>query len=229
MSSSEPPVRPEPLLGASTALEAHLLAMEERLRELSANDEQGTRATLLLEMARVLVRLGRGEEAWERLRPAFDTFLASQAWERMVETCEVLYGAEQPGSLSALGQGVWLAVSFPINPELTLRLLQHIVEDTPDDSDGAAVAAATAAYIADLRGKGTQREALSFFANRMLGQVAQRHGKVDSAQDFHEWVRRLELDDPDKFLVRLRNVIDVLVQDDWWIDRRALYEKLPVN
>ena len=39
----------------------------------------------------------------------------------------------------------------------------------------------------------------------------------------------LELGDPEKFLVRLRNVVDVLVQDDWWFDREELQRNLPVN
>jgi hypothetical protein len=42
-------------------------------------------------------------------------------------------------------------------------------------------------------------------------------------------VRRLELDEPDKFLVRLRNVVDVLVQDDWWIDRDAIQSRLTTD
>ena len=42
-------------------------------------------------------------------------------------------------------------------------------------------------------------------------------------------MERLELKDPDKFLVRLRNVVEVLVQDDWWFDREALQAKLPIN
>ena len=229
MSQTESPDRLGASLSASTVLEARLLAMEERLRELPRGDDEVARATLLVEIGRALVELGRGAEAWRRARPAFDIFQAAEDWEQMVNACEILYGAEQPGSLSALGQGVWLAVTFPVNPALTIRLLQHLVDDTPDDSDGAAVAAATAAYIADLRGEDTQREDLLFFANRMLGQVAQRHGKVESKGEFDRWARRLELDEPDKFLVRLRNVVDVLVQDDWWLDREALYAKLPVN
>ena len=40
-------------------------------------------------------------------------------------------------------------------------------------------------------------------------------------------MERLELNDPDKFLVRLRNVVDVLVQDQWWIDREAIQAELP--
>ena len=38
---------------------------------------------------------------------------------------------------------------------------------------------------------------------------------------------RMELDDPDKFLIRLRNVIDVLVQDEWWFDRDAVRDSIP--
>ena len=42
-------------------------------------------------------------------------------------------------------------------------------------------------------------------------------------------VERMELNDPDKFLVRLRNVVDVLVQDQWWFDREALQAQIPGN
>jgi hypothetical protein len=37
------------------------------------------------------------------------------------------------------------------------------------------------------------------------------------------------LSDPAAFLPRLRNVVDVLVQEDWWFDRAALQAALPVD
>ena len=52
---------------------------------------------------------------------------------------------------------------------------------------------------------------------------------LEKQDEFEAWVSRLELDQPEKFLVRLRNVVDVLVQDDWWIDREAVHAELPVN
>ena len=48
------------------------------------------------------------------------------------------------------------------------------------------------------------------------------HGGIGDQASFETWVQRLELDDPDRFLPRLRNVVDVLVQDHWWFDRDAL-------
>jgi len=211
------------------ALESQLVALEDRLRELSAGGAAHECALVQLEMGRTLVALERNEQCWEVARPAFDVFAETRDWEHAVDTCEVLFRADQPGSLSALGQGIWLGVTFPIDPELTLEMLHHVVDDTPDDSDGAAVAAAAGMYVVDLRAEGKQRDNLRFFAQQIMGNVARRHSKVESQEQFDLWFKRLELDDPAKFLVRLRNVVDVLVQDDWWFDRDAVQRDLPVN
>jgi hypothetical protein len=217
-------------LGQLAQLEGRLVELREQLTRLPESAGEHDRALLQLEIARALQTLGRGAEAWPVGRLAFDAFAAAEEWERAADACDVLYQADQGGSLAALGQGIWLGVTFPIDPEISVHLLSHVVDDTPDDADGAAVAAATAAFLADLRAPaGPDRDRLTFFANQLLGRVARRHGKVTDQDDFERWVRRLELDEPDKFLVRLRNVVDVLVQDDWWIDRDAIHSRLTVD
>lgn len=214
-------------LGQFAQLEGRLVELREQLAGLPESAGERERAGLQLEIARALQVLGRGAEAWPVGRLAFDAFAAAADWERAADACDVLYQAEQAGSLAALGQGIWVGVTFPIDPEISVHLLSHVVDDTPDDADGAAVAAATAAFLADLRApEGPDRDRLLFFANQLLGRVARRHGQVADQDAFDQWVRRLELDEPDKFLVRLRNVVDVLVQDDWWIDRDAIQSQL---
>ncbi len=218
------------LAAEQAALESHLEALRERLDDLTRT--KATAADLAdarLQMARALVGLERGAEAWPLGREVLDVFIAHEDFESAADACDVLFQADQPQSLAALGQGIWLAVTYPMDPDLSVELLTHIVEETPDDADGAAVAATTALFLADLRAEGTQRENLMFFANQILGQVARRHGGVDSQEAFDYWMEKLELNQPEKFLVRLRNVVDVLVQDDWWFDREALRERLPVN
>jgi hypothetical protein len=138
-----------------------------------------------------------------------------------------LYQAEKPESIKALAHGIWLGVTFPIDPELSVAMLQHLVDETPDTSDGAAVAAVTANYIADLRGDGPDRESLLFFTNQMLGQVARRHSQVEEQEIFDFWVERMELDDPGKFLPRLAKVLDVIVEGNWWFDRDQLRSQIP--
>ena len=221
----------ESLVGRSieaTALESHLEVLTEHLQRLEQSNAPSHRlADLRLQMARTLVSLERGEDAWPLGRAAFDDFIAWDEFELAADACDVLFQANLPDSIAALGQGIWLAVTCPIDPELTVELLSHVIDETPSDADGAAVAATTALFLADVRAQGRQREDLMFFATQLLATVARRHSGIESSEQLDHWMERLELKEPEKFLVRLRNVVDVLVQDDWWFDREALQDRLP--
>jgi hypothetical protein len=219
----------EEAVASVAATESRLHALQERLQELGSDADPTQRADLAKEIAGLLIALDRGDEAWISARPTIDVYINTRQWEKAVEACDLLYRADQQGSISALGQGVWLAVTFPVDPELTVAMLQHIVDETPDDADGATVAAATAVYVVDLRAEEKQHNDLHFFAMQLLGGVARRHANVSTQDEFDSWMVRLELTDPTRFLVRMRNVIDVMVQDDWWFDRGNIQATLPVN
>jgi hypothetical protein len=212
----------------STGMLKRLVAdLRGQLAALSPGAATLRRADLLLQLGRALVRLEQGPEAWAAAREAFDLYLAEQAWEGAAQACDILFLSDQPQSLAALGMGIWLAVTYPVDPELSVALLQRVVEETPPDADGAAVAAITAVYVVDLRAREPQREHLLLYANQVLATVARRHSGVDGQQAFNRWIEDMELNDPALFLPRLRNVVDVLVQDDWWFDRDALQAALP--
>jgi hypothetical protein len=210
-------------------LERLVAGLRSELAALSPAAETLRRADLQLQLGRALVRLEKRPEAWAAAREAFDLYLAERAWEGAAQACDILFLAEQPQSLAALGQGIWLAVTYPVDPELSVALLHHVVEETPPDSDGAAVAAVTAYYLVDLRARDPQREHLLLYANQVLATVARRHSGVEAQQEFSRWIEDMELSDPALFLPRLRNVVDVLVQDDWWFDREALQAALPAD
>ena len=147
----------EDTIVSTVAMEQRLQAVQDKLRELPADSDPRERANLQLQVAGTLVDLDRATEAWEIARATFDELLELEDWEHAVLACDILFQADQEGSLAALGQGLWMAVTYPIDPELTVAMLEHVVEETPDDSDGAAVAAATACYITDLRAEGRKR------------------------------------------------------------------------
>lgn len=215
-------------LGELAEVEGHLAELRQQFATLPEDADELEKSELALEIARALQLLSKGEEAWPLARQTVDSFIEAQAWEQAADACNILYQTSEPGFLSALGQGVWLGVTYPIDPELSIELLSHVVDDTPDDSDGAAVAAAAASFIADVRTQeGPERERMLFFTQQLLGKVARRHSDVENEQQFKYWMEKLELDQPDKFLVRLRNIVDVLVQEDWWFDREALQSRLP--
>jgi len=213
---------------ASELLEQKLVDIDSQLAQLSETDTL-KRAELLLDYGSTSLELKKEFQAWQVGQQAFQLFAAAENWEGAVQACNIMYGAEQPDSLVALGNGVWLAVTFPIDPELSVVMLEHIVDETPNDSDGGAVAAAAAHYLADLRAEREVHENLLFFTNQLMAKVARRHSNIENQTDFQAWVKKLELDSPNDFLGRLAQVLNVMVQDDWWVDRDALRAKLPTT
>jgi len=217
----------EDAIDSTEALEARLKAVRERIIAQSQSSDLISLAKLRLDEGELLNALERGNEAWEIVRPIVDLFTQSAEWELAAEACDVLSQSEHRDAMVALANGIWLAVTFPVDPQVSVSLLQYVIDDTPDDSDGAAVAAAVAKYIIDTRASDDTHNDLSFFTTQMMGDVARRHSQIETQEQFDLWTKKLELDDPAKFLVRLRNVLDVLAQDDWWIDRDALRNALP--
>ncbi|MDH5573535.1 MAG: hypothetical protein OEY89_17355 [Gammaproteobacteria bacterium] len=197
------------------------------LNDLPVNTTPYDKARILLDLAETETVLENKTSAWNHAREAFDIFLAGDHWQDAVETCNVLYQTDQPASISALGQGVWLAVTFPVLPDTSIAMLNNIVEETPADSDGAAVAAVTACYLTDLRADDDKHESLSFLARNILGQVAKRHSQIENQAQLNIWMDKLHLRDPQEFLPALSTVINVMVGDTWWFDRDKLREKLP--
>ncbi len=210
-------------------LTEQLNGKQQQLAALPADATAMERAMLQLDISELLLALDRKEEAWNEARACFDTFIENEQWQQAVEACNVMYQTEQPASIVALGHGVWLAVTYPISAETTVAMLNHIVDETPASSDGAAVAAMTGYYIADIRSSDEEHESNTFLAKTILGNVAKRHSNVKTQKEMDEWLLRLELKDPDIFLPRLSLVVNSIVEDNWWFDRDELRARLPVN
>ncbi len=217
----------EDAVPSKQSLEVQLDRLTRELDALSADAPLEQRLKLILDSSYLLLDLERKYEAWEKGRQALDLALPKELWTQAVEAYDVLYQADQKDSIKALAHGIWLGVTFPIDPELSVAMLQHLVDETPDNSDGAAVAAATAAYVVDMRAEGQQREDLRFFTGQLLAQVARRHSQVEDQEIFDFWVERMELRDPSKFLPRLAKVLDIITDHDWWYDRDELRALIP--
>lgn len=203
--------------------------LAEKLQALDASPKSDPlpRARLQLDVAEILNTLGRKKEAWDIAREAFFTTMQQGSWPDAVEACDVLYQTTQPDSIAALGMGIWLAITFPVEPELTLAMLMHVVDETPNNSDGAAVAAMTGRYVVDLRADDDQHESLGFLVDNLIAMVAKRHSNVQDQNAMDRWLDKLALRDPQVFLPRMATVIDALVGDKWWFDRTELRSKLP--
>ncbi len=206
-----------------------LAGARKRLKSIPDDGNPVDRARALLDVAEPLLGLGQGADAWMHAREAFSVFVDYEHWQDAVEAADILYQCEQPDSIVALGQGIWLAVTYPVKAQSTVTLLNYVIDETPDDSDGAAVAAMAAHYIADLRAEGEEKTSLSFLTTQMIARVAKRHRGIEDQETLNVWIEMLQLNDVPELFKRLAVVVDALVGDKWWFDREALRAKLPVH
>jgi hypothetical protein len=197
------------------------------LLEACAGTDTLEEARLQLDIGEILILLERAAPAWTLARMAFDIALKNESWQDAVEACNVLYQTGEEGALAALGMGVWLAVTFPVAPELTYAMLDHVITETPENSDDAAFSAMTVRYVIDLRAEEGEHENWGLLANDLIARVAARHSQVQNQQALDAWMDKLGLRDPRVFLPGLSEVVNALVADSWWFDRDALRDTLP--
>ncbi|MGD8784614.1 MAG: hypothetical protein PVG75_09250 [Thioalkalispiraceae bacterium] len=209
--------------------EALLKSHQQTLDNLPAEASELDRQTILLDIASDHLALDQKQEAWQEAKSCFAVFLKHAEWQKAVEACDVMYQCDLDDSIIALANGIWLSVTFPVNPTTTIAMLQHIIDETPDNSDGAAVAAITAHYIADLRAEGEKAESLKFLATQMIATVAKRHSQVTDQEMLEFWIERMELKDPAIFLPKLAKMLEIIVADKWWFDRDELRQQIPDN
>jgi hypothetical protein len=205
------------------------MQLSEKIKQLGtlADSDHLQRARLQMDIAEILNALERKKEAWDIAREAFAISMQQESWPDAVEACNVLYQANQEDSIAVLGMGIWLAITFPVDPDLTVAMLVHAIDEMPDDSDGAAVAAITGRYVIDLRADDDKHASQSFLVDNLIAMVAKRHSQVEDQGAMSLWLDMMKLRDPQVFLPRMAQVVDAIVSDKWWFDRDVLRGKLP--
>ena len=209
--------------------QALLNSHQQQLAEMEDDTPANERYSLLLDIASDFLALEQKQDAYDGARACFDFFIKDQDWQKAAECCNVMFQCEMEDSIVALAHGVWIGVTFPIMPDTSVALLQHIIDETPANSDGAAVAAMSAHYIADMRCEGEKADSLKFLTTQMIAKVAQRHSQVDDQEMLDFWIERMELNDPALFLHKLAKILDILVNNNWWFDRDELRKLIPDN
>ena len=196
---------------------------------LPAGCDELEKAKLMLDIAECHLGLDQQIEAHDWATKTFQTFINHNQWQLAVDSCDIIYNSNQDDALIALGNGIWLAVTFPVDPSVSVQMLHHIVDETPDDSDGAAVAAMLAHYLAETRSSEQEHKNLTFLTSQITAQVAKRHRNISDEKSIQIWIKMYELDEVSKLLPKMALILDTIVADNWWYDRDEIRSRLPVN
>ena len=211
------------VFGSQEALLSKLEYYQSQLKKTSLSDLD--RAQILSNISGVYLRMESSAECWKHAKEAFDIFIVSEQWEQAVEACDLLFLSDHEDALIALGHGIWMAVTYPIHPQLSVNMLEHLLDESPKGADTRAVAAAAAHFIANLRD--SQESDLNFYTGQLLGRIADEHSQISDQRAFDLWMKTMGLDNPDHFLPKLSGVVDQLVEGRWWFDKEVLKAKLP--
>ncbi|SFV68238.1 hypothetical protein MNB_SUP05-5-995 [hydrothermal vent metagenome] len=210
----------EDLTKTSEQLQARVDFYEKQLLTLEPESEDYIKC--LLEIARLQVEQYEGKKAWDNGFKAFDIAIKKHFWELATESCDVMFLSEGPDALVALGHALWLGITFPIDPELTVAMLQHLIDESPKESETRAVAASVALFIATSRaGKDSD---LVLFTNQMLAGVADSHSHITDQGSFDVWRKAMELDNIDILLSKLSGAINQLIKENWWVNKDDIYK-----
>ncbi len=196
---------------------------------LAENSDELEKAKLMLDIAECHLGLDQQQQAHDWAEKTFQIFVDNNDWQLAVDCCDIIYNSNQNDSLIALGNGIWLAVTFPVDPNVSVQMLHHIVDETPDDSDGAAVAAMLAHYLAETRANDKDYKNLTFLTNQITAQVAKRHRNISDEATMQTWIKMYELDDVSKLLPKMALILDTIVGENWWYDRDEIRSRLPIN
>ncbi len=212
-----------------TTLEQELKEHRQHYKELPEHCEPIEKAKLELDMAECYLGLDQKAEAHSWSHQALSVFKEHKEWNSVIDACDIIYNCEEKDAIIALGNGIWLAMTFPVDPNITVNLLHHIIDETPDDSDGAAVAAMLAHYIAETRAENQEKENLTFLTTQIIAKVAERHRGIKDQSTLNTWIAMYELDDIAKLLEKLAIILDAITAKQWWYDKEAIRAELPDN
>ena len=209
----------EDLHASSKQLESRLKFFEDKLGN-TTEDQFQQKIDTLIEIAHIQVERYEGAIAWEVAMRAFDLAVKNKLWESAAIACDKMFQSEGPDALKALGHGIWIGVTFPIDSEVSVALLQHLVDESPKEANTRAIAAASAYYITSMR-DGEEAD-ITFFAKQLLTSVADGHSHISDQGSFDIWHKALELDNSDIFLPKLSNAVEQLVDGNWWFDKEEM-------
>ncbi|MEE9491806.1 MAG: hypothetical protein V3W04_00290 [Gammaproteobacteria bacterium] len=206
-----------------------LKTARDTLNGMSAEANPIERARALLDVAEPMLGLEQNESSWQHAREAFSVFVDYEHWQDAVEAVDLLYQSDQSDSIVALAHGIWLGITYPVKAQTTVTLLNYVIDETPDDSDGAAVAAMMAHYIADIRTEGEARTSLMFLTTQLIARVAKRHRNIEDQETLNVWIEMLELNNIPELLKKMGLIVNTMVDNQWWFDRDEMRARLPVN
>ncbi|MBF0161027.1 MAG: hypothetical protein HQL88_01955 [Magnetococcales bacterium] len=163
------------------------------------------------------------EEEWRLNKAAVARFSRNGHWKEALELLTSLSKKQKTHEIyKALAQRVWVALKSDAPVTDVVLALYHLLNTLGPRHEIAGPVVALAHLMAKHRTPEHPDRALAQAqAQQMFALVLDSIGVVGE-EAFGKWVAHNRLDDPNHYIPIVLNCLEIMVGDDWWIDRDAL-------
>ncbi len=163
------------------------------------------------------------EDSWLVLRRELLDAAAEGLWDEVFRRLRNISSKRShPEFRKAFAQQVWVALKADISTAEVVETLKEWVIMLGPSHELSGAIAVLAYQIAGKRSEHTPDNGFSMVqAQQLLNLVCQAAG-VEREEGFNQWVAANSLDDPDAYLPRIMEGLEMMVLGDWWFDRDAL-------
>ncbi|MEO5376394.1 MAG: hypothetical protein H7832_01210 [Magnetococcus sp. DMHC-6] len=167
------------------------------------------------------------EEQWRQDRQAVILFSQNGQWEEALNRLKTLSTKYRNHHLySALAQRVWVALKWQVPASEAVLALFHLLNTLGAKHELAGPLAALAHLLAKHRTPNHPDRELALGQAQQMFSLICHHQLIESDEAFQAWVQENQLDQPDFYIPQIMNGLEVMVGEDWWIDREALQKSL---
>ena len=163
------------------------------------------------------------QEEWCLNKAAITRYSRSGQWEEALKLLTILSKKHKTHEIyKALAQRVWVALKTDAPVIDVVLALFHLFNTLGPRHEIAGSVAALAHLMAKHRTpEHPDRDLARAQAQQMFTLVLDASGVVGT-EAFDKWVAHHHLDDPNHYIPIVLNCLEVMVGDDWWIDRALL-------
>ena len=163
------------------------------------------------------------EEEWRLNKAAVARFSRNGHWREALDLLTNLSKKQKTHEIyKALAQRVWVALKSDVAGTDVVLALFHLLNTLGPKHEIAGPVAALAHLMAKHRTPDHPDQALAQAqAQQMFSLVLDAAGIVGE-EAFGKWVAHNRLDDPSHYVPIVLNCLEIMVGDDWWIDKEML-------
>lgn len=169
------------------------------------------------------------EEEWEMNKQAIKRYAKQGQWEEVLKNLVILSTKRKNNEVfQAIGQRVWVALKSDASVTDAVLALHQLLHTFGVKHEVAPHIAALAQLVSHHRTPDDPDAPLAQGQVQQMFAIVCEEVGVVGEEAFQKWVVENRLDDPEYVATVVFRALELMINDDWWIDRGALQKEMEV-